>query len=66
MTKINKSTDKQTNCMWQSPPWEANSSSVKKIPSFYETKDVIVFTTACHMSLSKLDQSSSCPPHPTF
>jgi hypothetical protein len=39
--------------MEQTPSWEPNSHSVKKLPAVYEThRFITAFTRACHWSLS--------------
>jgi hypothetical protein len=51
--------------MEQSPSWEVESHSVKKLPTFYGTwKFIIVFTRACHRSLIWARCIQSTPSHP--
>jgi hypothetical protein len=57
-----------TNCMEQSPSWEANRSSAsQEIPSFYGTRRFITaFTRARHLPLAWTISIQSMPPHPTW
>ena len=65
-TIVHKSYCLLTNSMEQSPSWEADWFSIKKLPAFYGTRRFITaFTSVRQLSLSYTSSIQSMPPHPT-